>query len=135
MTIETGLPKSGLAHLHGGVGTVMHKHSTGATFSYFLKTLGWKLNNTCIVNDENVSYCNGATASSNTLSLYVNGNKLENVESYSPSDLDRILVAYGNYSSQQLQEMQAQVTSYACVYSQKCETPAGVVLPQENCFA
>jgi|GEM_PF-619652 len=141
MTIETGLPKSGLAHLHEGIGTVMHKHATGVTLSYFFKTLGWMLNNTCIVNDENVSYCNegnrGAQGGSNgkTLTLFINGNKLENVEAYSPNDLDRILVAYGNYSSQQLQATQSQVTNYACVYSQKCEAPAGVVLPPENCFA
>lgn len=130
MTTDNGVPKSGLAHLHDGFGTVLHKHATGVTFSYFLRTIGWRLSDECVMDDMNNEYCSGANG---TLALYVNGNQTAPIAAYSPADGDRILLAYGSYSENETGKMMAAVTNYSCIHSEKCPAPPGVVLPEESC--
>ncbi|MBI3588283.1 hypothetical protein HY095_03750 [Candidatus Micrarchaeota archaeon] len=137
MTLETGVPKSGLVDLHDGVGTVMHKHATGVTFAYFLKTIGWKLNESCIVSDRNESFCTSHPDPNDAhLELYVNGRKLQNfmMGSYSPQDGDRILLTLGAYQSEgEIKRQEGSITNYSCIYSEKCPVPAGFDLPAESC--
>ncbi len=127
---DEGFPKSGLVHLHGHVGTVLHKHATGVALSYFFKSVGWGLNDTCISTDENIAYC---TSGKDKLGIFVNGIALREFSAYSPRDLDRIAIVYGDFPESELANFQSQVTNYACVYSGKCEAPAGFELPEESC--
>ena len=127
---DEGFPKSGLVHLHDHVGTVLHKHATGVTLAYFFKSVGWGLNNTCLSTDDNIAYCAGGQ---DKLGIFVNGIALQEFSTYSPKDLDRIAIAYGDFSESELAKFQNQVTNYSCVYSGKCEPPAGFELPEESC--
>lgn len=133
---DGALPKSGLAHLHGGVGTVMHKHATGVTFAYFLKTLGWQLNNSCVTTDENKTYCK-STEYANEVRFYVNGARVQDIEGYSPKDLDQMLLVAtspGDFSGNENAALK-NTTNLSCAYSLKCAPPAGFDLPQENCVS
>jgi len=135
---DGGVPKSGLTHLHGGVGTVMHKHATGVTFTYLLKTLGWQLNNSCLATDTSRTYCKSRKYA-NEVALFVNGKRIGDIETYSPRDLDKILLfaTYPGLFNGDDESLAARykTTNLSCVYSLKCPAPSGISLPQENCVS
>ncbi len=109
--------RSGYVHVEGGEGDLVHKHATGVTMAYFLNTLGIKLTNDCITVN-NIDYCN--TVSSNiqeikTLKMYVNGQPLQSNQftAYELHDLDKVLISYGNESSEQIQQQLNSITDSA----------------------
>ncbi len=89
-------------HFHDGNGKVVHIHKKGATLRQLFDSF-------------KLSIPSGALA-------YVNGKKVENILSYAPQDLDRILIGSSNINL---------VSNDACIYSEKC--PERGTPPPENC--
>lgn len=108
-------------HLHDMDGNVMHKHAEGATLGMFFESIGIVFNETCF---------NGhCTNDSSRLIMYVNGMPSYEYGMYEFSDLDRILIIFGNMTGNITAHMDA-VTSDSCIYSGKC--PERGDAPDEN---
>ena len=88
--------RSKLAHFEDGDPSVIHKHTTGITLPYFLKTLKISLSDNCIQFGNLIppeTYCTNATSSLHTI---INGEDMGAVENYELQNNDRILVYYGD---------------------------------------
>ncbi len=116
------------AHLHDGVGHVTHKHRTGITLNYFFETIGMTFDDQCFITDDGTQYCN---TSEKKMKMYVNGKLNEQFEKYEFSDLDKILITYGDESESEIEQQIASITDDACLYSEKC--PERGKPPTENC--
>lgn len=114
------------AHLHDGNGDVTHKHRKGITLGYFFDTLGMKFDNQCFATDDGKQYCNTADKK---LTMYVNGKENTQFGNYEFTDLDRILITYGDMTG--VADQITSVTDMACMYSEKC--PERGTPPTENC--
>lgn len=114
------------AHLHDGNGDVTHKHRKGITLGYFFNTLGIKFDNKCFVTDDGKQYCNTADKK---ISMYVNGKENTMFGNYEFTDLDRILITYGDMSG--VSDQITFISDDACLYSEKC--PERGTPPTENC--
>lgn len=113
-------------HLHDGNGDVTHKHRKGITLGYFFDTIGMKFDNQCFVTDDGKQYCNTADKK---LTLYVNGKESTAFGNYEFTDLDRILITYGDETG--VEDQITSVSDLACMYSEKC--PERGTPPTENC--
>ena len=97
-------------HLEGGDGDLIHKHVTGVTMGFFLKSLVVDFDKNCLVMDTGDKYCNN---SDKTLKFYVNGKPNDQWENYDLKDLDKILVSYGNESEEKIKQQLASITDKA----------------------
>lgn len=88
---------------------VIHIEATGITFGQFLNTLGMKLTPNCY-KDNGKEYCKSET---DKLELYVNGQKNLDLGDYELKPHDKILLIYGNYSSDELQKQIGLVTDFS----------------------
>ena len=104
-------------HLHGGNGNVIHKHQSRVTLGDFFESIGMKLSSTCILLIDKTTYCNSGE---NTLKMFVNGKPSNEFDRYDFQDLDRILISYGNDSSDVIANQLSQVTDNACIQSGTC---------------
>lgn len=115
-------------HMHDGNGDVVHKHRTGITIGYFFKTLGITFDNKCFALDTGEKYCSDEK---NKLAFYVNGKLNDKFGDYEFSDLDRLLITYGENSDEIVKNQISSVTDLACMYSEKC--PERGKPPTEKC--
>ncbi len=114
---EENSPLSPFTHLHDMDGGIIHKHMSGITLGDFFESLGMELTDTCFILDDGSSYCQNDTT---TLSMYVNGRMTKKFDQYEISDLDRILITYGEASEEELQAQLSSVGDRACIYSETC---------------
>ena len=121
-------PLSALIHIHDMNGGVVHIHQDGFTLGTFFQSIGIKLNSTCFTLDIGAAYCNSG---SSTLKFYVNGQQSSLYDNYRFSDLDKILITFGNDSQQTIQQQMSSIPSDACIYSEKCQAPPGFVNTEE----
>ena len=101
---------SNKAHVEGGNGDVVHAHATGAHFRFFLRTLGFDYNSTYLQTPSE----RYETGNGNEVSMFVN--TAEDWREIEPTDFrfetgDRILLTYGNYTEEEISDLQSQVTS------------------------
>ena len=108
---------SNFAHLHDMNGNVIHKHAEGVTLGFFFETLVMKSNSTCLVLDDQTSYCNEGDK---VLKMYVNGKHDDEFESYDIQDEDKILLSYGDETEEEIQQQIASLSDEACIYSLQC---------------
>lgn len=99
---------------------VIHIESRSAGMSDFFSSLDMSFTGTCFAADDE-QYCNN---DEKKLKLYVNGVQNEEFERYRPQDMDRILLTYGAESDDEIGKQISAVTSFACIFSGKCEPPA-----------
>jgi hypothetical protein len=97
-------------HVHDMRGNVIHKHVAGATIGDFFSSLDMTFNSTAFATDDGTEY--------GSVRMFVNGKENNMFEKYEFRDLDRILIAAGNYGSKEIQAMA--VTDEACIESGKC---------------
>lgn len=119
-------PLNSDAHLHDGNGEVTHKHRKGITLAYFFNTLGMKFDSQCFVTDDGKQYCNSG---GKTLKMFVNGKENSMFGEYEFTDLDRILITYGDETG--IASQLTSISDNACLYSEKC--PERGKAPTENC--
>ncbi len=116
------------AHLHDGVGSVTHKHRKGITLGYFFESIGMTFNGQCFITDDGTEYCN---TTEKKLKMYVDGKTNSQFGTYEFTDLDKILITYGNESEFEIGEQLTTITDDGCLYSEKC--PERGKPPTENC--
>lgn len=77
-------------HMESGESTI-HKHATGVTMGYFLKTLGWKFSLDCLQLDYGSAYCNDGQKQ---VKFLVNGKANSDFDRYDIKDGDTIEIKY-----------------------------------------
>ncbi len=117
-------------HMHDMNGDVVHSHEAGQKWSQFFDTIGFKFTDTSLTTDAGTVFKNDG---SKKWHFFVNDQEVNTIADREFVDLDRVLITYGDLTSEQLQIQRDAVTRKACIYSKKCPVPEGVVLPPENC--
>ncbi len=74
-------------------GDVLHMHATGVPLWIFFKSVGMDFNKDCLTLPDSQRFCSG---NGKTLKFYVNGKPNNEWENYVFSDLDKILISYGD---------------------------------------
>jgi hypothetical protein len=115
-------------HFHDGNDDVIHRHAEGITLSEFLVSIDVILTNTCLTLDTGTTYC---TDEKNVLILFVNGQRVTNIESYITQEKDRVLLYYGDPNSPDISAYQNEITDQSCLYSGTC--PERGNPPTESC--
>lgn len=116
-------------HLHDLNGNVAHFHHENATLAMFFKGLGFDLTGECFETRE-AKFCNTETKK---VKVFANGLQITDIEKFVPSDLDKILITYGEESASEVRAQNEQLSSQACIYSEKCAKPEGFVITPESC--
>ena len=96
-------------------GWKMHRFATGATINMFFNSFGMDVSDTCFkiddpddtqnVHDEfafRAEYCNDGDK---TLTFYLNDKPVDSIENYVLVENDRILIAYGDYTEEELEKL------------------------------
>ena len=106
-------------HLHDLDGETIHFHAQNISIGTFLHTLGFEMEEetNCVTLDTGEKYCDDDTR---TWKVWVNGTKTNEGLNYIPSDLDRVLISYGDETNEQLLAQMARVNDTACIQSEKC---------------
>ncbi len=98
-----------------GAGTVIHVHATNVPLKMFVNSLGMKFTPNCFEISGNNKYCNDV---SGTLKMFVKHNNAtweQNLEyeKYIFTDLDKILITYGDETDEEIRMQQANVTDFS----------------------
>ncbi len=96
-------------HIENMNGDVIHVHASGVTIGEFFRTLGMKLDDQCFQLGKQ-KYC---TVGERKLKFYVSGEPNDLYGDYLISDLDKLLISYGDDSPEAIQEQLASITDYA----------------------
>lgn len=115
-------------HLHDNNDKVVHRHAEGITLGEFFYSLGFTLDENCLAYPNGEQYCTDET---NNLVVLNKGNQVQDFPQYINQEEDQLLVLYGNLSTTDLQELELQVTTDACIYSGTC--PEKGTPPPESC--
>jgi hypothetical protein len=84
--------KSSWIHFEGRDGSTVHKHATGVTLGYLFDTLSLGLDDQCFVFQDGRSFC---TNEDYKLVFYINGEQVPDIRDYEIKEEDKILIAYG----------------------------------------
>lgn len=126
-------------HIHAPRTTVVHVHRARTTWDEFFTSLGFQLNDSTLSATRGKASLKLPTGEVLTegngekFTFYVNGVKVDGVARMNITDLDRVLISFGNQTDAQIADELAQVTDQACIPSEKCldRIPAGE--PKEQC--
>lgn len=98
--------KTSWIHFEGGDGTTIHKHATGVNLEYLFDSIKLKVDDKCFTFQDGRQFC---TNEDYTLNFYINGEKVSNIVNYEPMDKDRILIAYGAETPEEIQDLLVQL--------------------------
>ncbi|MFB6114883.1 MAG: hypothetical protein ABEK04_01215 [Candidatus Nanohalobium sp.] len=99
---------SNKAHIEAMNGDVVHGHATGATFKFFLNSLGFDYNATYLKTPSQTYYENGKEV---RMFIETGGDWREiEPKAFEFSSGDRILLTYGNYTEKEISNFQGAVT-------------------------
>ncbi|MFN0096431.1 MAG: hypothetical protein ACKVVT_16850 [Dehalococcoidia bacterium] len=127
--ISTGDKEIGsIAHIHPPRFGVVHTHMSNTTWSEFFAAIGFELTDpslvagtpdrlTCLKLPDGQNLCG---TGNEKLRFMVNGVKVQGVAKLVISDLDRVVIAYGTETDEQLLALYVQVGDDACVVSESC---------------
>ena len=94
--------KSSWIHFEDSDGTTIHRHATGVTLGYLFESLGFTINNDCIIFKDGREFCNDQNEDY-TLKYYVNHQLVSGIYDYVFEDGDRILITFGNETPEQIE--------------------------------
>ncbi|PFG73598.1 hypothetical protein [Tepidiforma thermophila] len=128
-------------HIHAPRFTVVHVHSTLATWDEFFRSLGFRLTDpsfpgvtserTCLVLPSGEQLCNTATE---RWSFIANGVPVDGLATVTIGDLDRVLFSYGPETPEEaLAKYWGLVTDQACIPSELCRARIPPDEPPETC--
>lgn len=115
-------------HLHDNQGNVIHRHAPDVTLGDFFTSLGFSLSDECLTLKDAATFCTNAT---NTLVVYVNNEPITDFAQYVNQEEDKILIYYGENTSETINALMATITDDACYYSGTC--PERGTPPAEGC--
>ena len=115
-TFDFSLPayqlKTSWIHFEGGDGTTIHKHATGVKLGYLFDSIKIKLDDKCFDFPDGRKFC---TNEDYTLKFYINGEKVDDIRNYDMKDKDRILIAYGAETPDEIQGLLSQLTNQTII--------------------
>ena len=117
-------------HLHDANGSVIHIHKKEQTVGDFFKSIGFALTDDSLTVNTQVVYKNNTNKK---WQFFINGMATSSLQDYPFTDLDQILLSYGNPKTTDISTELTKMTHTACVYSEKCPKPVDMVLPIERC--
>lgn len=121
-----------VVHLHDNIGTVVHVHREGVTWSDFFESLGMSFTNDQFVDAEGNTY---DADTKHAFVFIVNGEKVSELANRPIRDLDQVLISFGA-SQRPDAEIWAEyghVTNDACLSSGSCKHRGNT--PLESCGA
>jgi len=104
-------------HLHDGDDLVIHRHAEGVTFLDFFRSLGYDLNENCLITDSEESFCNEGNKK---VLLFVNREVKEEIDSYIIEEEDQILLYYGIVDGDKIDDYLDMISDNSCLYSGTC---------------
>ncbi len=94
--------KSTWIHFEGRDAFTVHKHATGVTLGFLFDSLQLVLDDQCFVFQDGRSFC---TNDDYVLQLYINGEKVSDIKDYEIAEDDKILIAYGAETPEEIDAM------------------------------
>jgi len=94
--------KSSWIHFEGRDAFTVHKHATGVTLGFLFDSLQLVLDDQCFVFQDGRSFC---TNDDYVLQLYINGEKVSDIRDYEIAEDDKILIAYGAETPEEIDAM------------------------------
>lgn len=114
-------------HIHNPRHTLVHIHRESTTWDEFFRSLGFELNDPSLLAvtpessylkmPDGTLYSASATE---TFKFYVNGVKVDGIASYNISDLDRVLVSFGDETEEEVLAQLDEVSDESCIPSGRC---------------
>jgi hypothetical protein len=133
-------PTNEVVHIHDPRYEVVHVHLSGTTWDEFFRSLGFELRDPTVVGAEEQPACltlPGGQELCDTedekLSFIVNGVKVEGIAFSYVTDLDRVLISYGDEDEAALMEQYLEVDDDACIPSVRCPERIPPGEPEEPC--
>lgn len=89
----------GRVHMHDKVNDVIHVHDQRVTYGNFFQNIGWNVGSTYMATLNKVYQNSG----NNQVVYMINGKRVQDISGRVIGNMDRLLVAYGDASDEQLQ--------------------------------
>ena len=116
-------------HLHDNDDNLLHVHHENISFVEFLASLNITLTDSCLTLPSKEVRCTDGTTQ---LMLYVNNEQFTGpLSSYTPKDLDRVLLYLGTNGNTAEAIFGPKITDEACIFSGSC--PERGLPPPESC--
>jgi hypothetical protein len=90
--------------------SLLHMDATNVPLKIFFKSINWDISRDCIKLHTDEIYCTNET---HTLKFYVNGERIEDISNYAFSDLDKVLISYGDESEEEIEKQMEKISDYA----------------------
>jgi hypothetical protein len=119
-----------IVHLHSNVGTTIHAHEEGVTYSEFFRSIGMSLTDTSFTNEKGTKYENNQEKS---FRFFLNNKEIPSIKDQAIRNLDQVLITYGNLgrTEAEINAELVQVPNDACRESGNC--PHRGAVPPEDC--
>lgn len=88
-------------HFENDNGYTIHRHAKNVTLGFLFKTLNMDLDKDCLLTYYGKEFCSNQDFQ---LKFFINGNKTNELGNYVIKENDRILITYGNYSENKINE-------------------------------
>ena len=92
--------KSSWIHFEESDGTTVHRHASGIKLGYLFETLNIGIDSKCFIFPDKRQFC---TNEDYSLKYFINHLPIDDIRDYVFEDGDRILILYGNESSEQVE--------------------------------
>ena len=92
--------KSSWIHFEESDGTTVHRHASGIKLGYLFETLNIGIDSKCFIFPDKRQFC---TNEDYSLKYFINHQQIDDIRDYVFEDGDRILILYGNESSEQVE--------------------------------
>lgn len=100
------------AHMHGNVNDVVHVEDHLVTWGNFFQNIGWGIDDNYLKTVDKIY----AVDDQNKLTFMLNGKRVDSVANLIIKDEDKLLVSYGDESSEQIQKQYSVIPSTARKY-------------------
>jgi len=100
--------KSSWIHFEESDGTTVHRHASGIKLGYLFETLNIGIDSKCFIFPDKRQFC---TNEDYSLKYFINHQQIDDIRDYVFEDGDRILILYGNESSEQVEAYLSELDS------------------------
>ena len=100
--------KSSWIHFEESDGTTVHRHASGIKLGYLFDTLNIGIDSKCFIFPDGRQFC---TNEDYSLKYFINHQQIDDIRDYVFEDGDRILITYGNESSEQVEAYLSELDS------------------------
>ena len=108
------------AHMHGNVSSVVHVEDHLVTWGNFFQNIGWGIGDDYLKTADKIY----SPTAGNKLTFTLNGKNVESITNLIIGNEDKLLVSYGNSSSEQLEKQYSGIQNQARKYNTE-KDPAG----------